>query len=51
VNVDRPLEKVVSLWDWILDQNLLKVFTAGQAGDNLLVPLHKVRKNLGVLTP
>jgi hypothetical protein len=28
MNIDRPLEKVVSLWDWVLDQNLLKVFTA-----------------------
>jgi hypothetical protein len=51
MNIDRPLEKVVSLWDWVIDQNLLKVFTARQTGYNLLVPLHKVNKDLGVLTP
>jgi hypothetical protein len=51
MNVDRPLEKVVSLRYWVLDQNLFKVVTARQTGYNLLVPLHKVCENLGVLTP
>jgi hypothetical protein len=51
MNVDRPLEKVVSLWDWVLDQNLFKVQPTRQAGYNLLVTLYKVHKNLGVLAP